>query len=161
MPLQGAFCLLCSPTAQEKQSPAMFPRSGPWWVPCCGHGQEPEGGKFAGWAVIWFEFLPPKNLFLKKITSFSFALSSSNLTIYESSQIPVTFIVQILMSLVLYVQSTCLYCFSSKILNFSMLKEFSIFWGAEGSWPSALLCLRPQQPWCFSVFSFLKKVWYN
>lgn len=50
-------------------------------------------------------------------------------------QIPVTFIVQILMSLILCVQSTCLYCFSSEILNFSMLKEFSIFWGAEGLGP--------------------------
>lgn len=67
VPLQGAFCLLCSPAAQEKQSPAVLPRSGPWWVLCCGHGQEPERGKFAGWILslscdfIWI-FTPQKSV---------------------------------------------------------------------------------------------------
>lgn len=163
VPLQGSFCLLCSPTAQEKQSPAVFPRSRPWWVLCCGHGQEPERGKFAGWILSLscdlISIFTPSQKSFKKLHLFFFALSSSNLTRYENLQTLVTFIVQILMSLILYVWSICLYCFPSKILNFSMLKEFSIFWGTEGSWAHALLCLRPQQPRCFSVFP--KKVWYN
>lgn len=111
--------------------------------------------------VIWFEFLPPKNLFFKKIASFSLALSSRNLTINErfadscniyNSNSNVSHLVcsKHLLVLLLFRDTELLY--AERILRIL---------GSRGSWACALLCLRPQQRWCFSVFSLLRKVWYN
>lgn len=150
VPLQGALCLLCSPAAREKQSPAVFPRNGPWWVLWVMGRSQIEGNLQDFKPKLWFDlnFYPPK-ICSWKITSFSFAISSSDLTIYESLQIPVTFIVQILMSLISYVWSTCLYCFSSKILNWNN----SPYSGEQKG-----LGPMPCFAWGLStVFSFLKK----